>query len=434
MRVMIIIGLAQCFALGCSSSLAFAQQDISPEQEPLQQDVATLQENTLAESQPQFTEPELDQLLAPIALYPDSLLSQVLMASTYPLEVVEAARWSKAHPTLKGEDAVRAVDQYRWDTSVKSLVAFPQILATMDEKLDWMERLGDAFLSQQQDVMDRVQHLRQQASAAGNLSSNEQIRVEQQGQSIVIEPANPQVVYVPYYDSNIVYGSWWWPAYQPVYWSPWPGYFYGPRYGLAFSWGFGVPIGPRWWFGAFNWPHRYVTYSPGLVWAHSPIHRRAVPYRDVALHQRFGRVSAFAAVPPQFRGGQRPSFNGQGSFGHHPATRGGFGIRPEVRSSDVPRRLSTPGGRSDLRGVPGRSTQSWGGRPHVEQRMQAMGSMGRGMSERHFNSPGRGGFQGSASHFQSGGFRSSGGGIRGGSGGYGGGRGGGGGHGGGHHR
>ena len=143
-------------------------------------------------------------------------LSQILMASSYPLEVVEAARWSKANPNLKGDQAVQAVAQNSWDPSVKSLVAFPQILMMMDDKLNWTDRLGDAFLAQQQQVMDTVQNLRQKASAAGNLTSNDQIRVDQQGQSIVVEPANPQVIYVPYYNPMVIYGPWWWPAYPPV--------------------------------------------------------------------------------------------------------------------------------------------------------------------------------------------------------------------------
>ena len=222
----------QLLVLLLSWSLVFAQDAIPPQQsqqemqqETQQQNAPVPQQYVPRQSRPAFTQQELDQMLAPIALYPDSLLSQILMASTYPLEVVEAARWSKANPNLKGDQAVQAVAQNTWDPSVKSLVAFPQILLMMDEKLNWMERLGDAFLAQQQQVMDTVQSLRQKASAAGNLTSNDQIRVEQQGQSIVVEPANPQVVYVPYYDPMVMYGPWWWPLYPPVYWAPWPGYF-----------------------------------------------------------------------------------------------------------------------------------------------------------------------------------------------------------------
>ena len=185
-----------------------------------------------------FTQQELDQMLAPLALYPDSLLSQILMASTYPLEIVEAARWVKARPTVEGDQAVKATDQYNWEPSVKSLVAFPNVLAIMDEKLDWTERLGDAFLSQESEVMETVQNLRQRASANGTLQSTDQVRINQEGQNISITSPDPQVVYVPYYDPTVIYGSWWWPASPPVFWRPWPGYFVGPP-------GHRVCVGPR---------------------------------------------------------------------------------------------------------------------------------------------------------------------------------------------
>src|SRR5512143_707201 len=158
-----------------------------------------------------FAQEDLDRMLAPIALYPDALLSQILMAATYPLEVVEAARWSYENPGLKGDAAVQAVADREWDPSVKSLVAFPQILQTMDQKLQWTRRLGDAFLAQQAQVMDTVQNLRRKAEDAGNLSSNAQIEVQQDGDAIEIEPANPEIVYVPYYNPAVVYGPWWWP-------------------------------------------------------------------------------------------------------------------------------------------------------------------------------------------------------------------------------
>lgn len=415
MKPRILIGLVPCVVLLLSSPCVFAQEEIPQDQEVPQQDVALLTDETLqpeGEARPVFSQAELDQMLAPIALYPDSLLSQILMASTYPLEVVEAARWSKVHPELKGEEAVEAVAQYQWDPSVKSLVAFPHILATMDEKLDWMQRLGEAFLSQQQQVMESIQKLRQAAAAAGNLESNEQMLVEQQGDSIVIQPANSQFVYVPYYDPLVIYGTWWWPAYRPVYWAPWPSYFVTPvsRFGVGFYWGFGVPIGPRCWFGAFNWPYRYVTYSPGVVWVHSPIHRRAVPYRNFTLQQRFGRVRTSPAIPPQFSGGQRaPLFNGQRSFGHRSSPRGGLGVRPDGQSN-IRGRFSAPGGnRSDLHRPQSRPNLSWGERPGRQhrspQRTPSLGSMGRGTPSRSFSQPGRSGLQGSAPRLQGGGFR-----------------------------
>ena len=270
-----------------------------------------------AQDRPAFRQEELDQMLAPIALYPDSLLSQILMASTYPLEVVQAARWSKSRPGLKGQDAVQAVEGMDWDPSVKSLVAFPQILHRMDEQLDWTQRLGEAFLAQEPQVMDAIQNLRQQAARAGNLGSNEQMRVVREDQHIAIEPAHPQVVYVPYYDPAVVYGPWWWPAYPPVYWAPWPGYYVRPAYAPGFFWGSGIVISSGFFFGHFNWPHRQVIVvqnqptkvvvnRQGTViqrthvtpdhkpvrWQHDPIHRRGVPYRHAVLRQPFGQHPA----------------------------------------------------------------------------------------------------------------------------------------------
>ena len=159
-----------------------------------------------ATNPPPLKPEELEQLVAPIALYPDSLLAQVFMASTYPLEVVEAARWVKANPKVTGDALEQAMLQKSWDASVKSLTAFPQTLTMMDDELDWTQKLGDAFLAQQKDVMDAVQRLRAKAQAQGNLESNKEQKVivqqapETQTTVIQIEPANPQVVYVPTYN------------------------------------------------------------------------------------------------------------------------------------------------------------------------------------------------------------------------------------------
>jgi Protein of unknown function (DUF3300) len=258
------------------------------------------------------TQQELDQMLAPIALYPDSLLSHILMASTYPLEIVEAARWVKAHPTLQGDQAVKATDQYNWEPSVKSLVAFPNVLAMMDEKLEWTERLGDAFLSQESEIMDTVQNLRQRASTNGTLQSTDQARIDQEGQNISITSPDPQVVYVPYYDPTVIYGPWWWPAYPPVFWRPWPGYFMGPGLGIGYAWGPGVRVGAGFFFGAFDWPHRQVNvvtvnnyYYHNTItraWTHDPVHRRGVPYQQAALRQQYGRAPASSPVRQDFRG------------------------------------------------------------------------------------------------------------------------------------
>lgn len=371
------------------------------------------------QAQPAFSQQELDQMLAPIALYPDPLLSQILMASTYPLEVVEAARWSRANPYLKGDDAVRTVQQRDWDPSVKSLVAFPQILQMMDEKLDWTERLGDAFLAQEAQIMDTVQSLRRKAYAAGNLSSNNQIRVDAEGQTIAVEPANPDIVYVPYYDPTVVYGPWWWDDYPPVFWAPWPGYYYES----GFAWGIGIIITTGFFFGDCDWhhhrvnvvnvnnyyivhndrhPRRDVYRAPG-VWHHDPDHRRGVPYRDVSIRQRYGRVSASPADRQDFRGYLPPPFNRE----NRGIKRGGAPTvspaRPDVTRerrdgiSALPRSDSGAGqanrpierGPRIRPGMPGEI-----GHPVREIRPPALEDIGRGTNVRDYSSRGRASHEG----------------------------------------
>src|SRR5215831_11383711 len=215
-----------------------------------------------------FQPGEIEQLVAPIALYPDELVSQILMASTYPLEVVEAARWVKANKTLKGDALTTALEKQTWDPSVKSLVNFPQVLDMMDQKLDLTQRLGDAFLAQQKDVLDAIQRLRAKAQAQGNLKTTKEQRViveqpaaqttvveqpaaqttvvEQpaaQTTIIKIEPANPQVVYVPTYNPTVVYGAWPSPAYPPYAYYP-PGYV---ATASLLSFGAGMAVGAALW-------------------------------------------------------------------------------------------------------------------------------------------------------------------------------------------
>jgi hypothetical protein len=214
-----------------------------------------------------FPQAQLDAMLAPIALYPDSLLSQVLMAASYPRDVADAARWSHERPGLAGAEAVRAAQDAPWDPSVVSLVAFPQILAMMAQRPEWTDDLGRAFVSQSREVMDTVQQLRARADAAGTLQSNEQMVVERQGYDYVIEPASPEVVYVPYYDPRYAYGRWWWADYPPVYWNPWPGYSYAYGYG-GLGWGYGITIGSGFWFSSLDWRHRYAYYSQHRPWYH----------------------------------------------------------------------------------------------------------------------------------------------------------------------
>jgi hypothetical protein len=261
-----------------------------------------------AQTAPLYQPAQLDQLLAPIALYPDELVSQILMASTYPLEVVEAERWVQDpnNARLKGDPLTAALQDKDWDPSVKSLVPFPQILGMMNERLDWLQKLGDAFLAQQADVMDSVQRLRQQAQAAGTLKSSPQQTVTSQDQTITVEPANPSTVYVPVYDPTIVYGTWPYPDYPPYYFPPPPDFVFGPPFWPGFWWSPDVEIGyyePFWGWGRCDWrrhrididrgrferiegPHRFTA---GDTWQHDPYHRRGVAYRDPGTSARFGR-------------------------------------------------------------------------------------------------------------------------------------------------
>ena len=219
--------------------------------------------------QPAFSNEELEQLVAPIALYPDALVAQVLMASTYPLEVVSAARWVKANPGVKDKALEDAMQKQSWDPSVKALAAFPQVLEMMNAKLDWTQKVGDAFLAQQKEVMAAIQALRRKADGAGNLESgNEQVVTkEQEGETTIvkIEPANPDVIYVPTYNPTVVYGAWPYPAYPPYYYYP-PGYVPGAA---LFTFGVGLTVGAALW-GNCNWGRgdvninttRYNNFNP----------------------------------------------------------------------------------------------------------------------------------------------------------------------------
>ena len=345
-------------------------------------------------------------MLAPIALYPDALLSQILMTSTYPIEVVQAARWSKANPNLTGDQAVKAVQQYNWDPSVESLVAFPQILAMMDDKLDWTQRLGDAFLSQQQAVMDTVQELRQKALSAGHLESNEHVRVEVQGPTIVVEQANPQVVYVPYYNPTVVYGPWWWPAYPPVYWGMWPGYYQSPGFGAGFFWGVGITVSAGFFFGAFDWRHHHVNVvnghnyyyrppphiasGPPDSWHHDPGHRRGVPYRDPVLRQQFGRPNARPDARFEYRGNEPYRLQGSATPGNRPDARNVPGSGPGQGDRAQPGTNARPNvpdvGHPEPRGAPMLPTAHIASsRPNVEPQPHIFEGVGQGETVRDFS-------------------------------------------------
>ncbi len=288
---LVVLAVSACLI---AEPVAYAQQGTAPAQK----------QASAAPAQPAsgktFSQQNLDELLAPIALYPDALLSQVLMASTYPLEVVEAARWQKANASLKDKALEDALQQQSWDPSVKSLTAVPQVLTMMNEKLDWTTKLGDAFLAQQEDVLKTAQALRGKAQQAGTLKSSKEQTVKQEVENnttvIKIEQPDPQVVQVPVYDPATAYGPWWYSAPPPYYYYP-PGYAYG-GYGLGFM--TGVIVGGAIW-GGIGWGHneinintnRYNNFNKANIsngnWSHNAEHRKGAAYRDNATAQKYNR-------------------------------------------------------------------------------------------------------------------------------------------------
>jgi len=274
-----------------------------------------------------FSQQDLDELLAPIALYPDALLAQVLMASTYPLEIVYAGRWLKAHPNLKGKELEEALKNETWDPAVKSLTTVPQVLTMMNEKLDWTTKLGDAVLAQQEDVMKTAQGLRKKAAEAGNLKSSPEQTVKTEVQSektvYIIESAKPETIYVPTYDPAVVYGPWWYPYPPPYYYYPpgYPGYY--PGAGL-FWFSAGIIVGGAIW-GGCGWGNNEINIDidrqnnfdrntsrgdrnqsrpKDNKFSHNADHRKGASYRDKATAQKYNRGgdAQRAQAREQFRG------------------------------------------------------------------------------------------------------------------------------------
>ena len=299
---------------------------------------------------------QLEQLLSPIALYPDSLLSQVLMAATYPADVAEAAKWSKAHKDEKGDAAVKMVQDQAWDPSVQSLVAFPQILQVMGDQPDWVQKLGDAFLASSKDVLDAVQRLRQKAQQAGNLKSNEQqkVIVEQEPttqQTIIkVEPAQPETVYVPAYNPQVVYGTWPYPSYPPYYYPPPPYYYPGAALASGIAFGIGVAaIGSIW--GGCNWGGGNVNINVNKYnsintnrqinnsnFQHNSANRRGVPYGDQASRDKYGSKGVGDSSARNDYRGRDPSRDAQ---------------RQQAQSSLQDRGMDPSQGRQELRNDPG---------------------------------------------------------------------------------
>jgi hypothetical protein len=259
-----------------------------------------------------YSPEQLDQLVAPIALYPDDLLGQILMASTYPLEVVQADRWlqNPANASLRGSALAAALQQEPWDTSVKSLVAYPRILSWMDSSLDWTEATGDAFLAQQAALMDSVQRLRARAQSAGTLSSTPQEAVTSDGQDIAITSPDSTMEYVPVYNPDTAYGAWPDPDYPPYGFSD-PDYAFGTY--IAFP-----ILVPYWGWDHWDWHHHRIDVDNGggggphagpgnpprrvIPWRHDPTHRAGVPYRDPATRARFEGTTDSHSVQSNYRG------------------------------------------------------------------------------------------------------------------------------------
>lgn len=272
---------------------------------------------------PLFSGAELEQMLAPIALFPDPLLAQVLMAATYPGEVADAAAWSRHHPDANGDSAVRQVGTQPWDPSVQGLVAFPQVLAMLGRDPAWVQRLGDAFLADPDAVLDAVQRLRRRARDAGNLASNEYIDVEPvPGEAggddfLAIESTNADFVHVPEYDPGEAYGDWIYDDYPPVYYPGSPVWYPGTGLGTIIRWGVGIAISDALWsrltwggdspdiridINAFNAMNRETRGAGDHRWQHDGRHRDGVPYRDAASRERYGRQLADASHRDGFRG------------------------------------------------------------------------------------------------------------------------------------
>jgi hypothetical protein len=362
-------------ALFAMVQVGFGQSPPPPGQAPAQPAAALLSPE------------QLDNLVAPVALYPDPLLGQVMAASTYPLEIVEAQRWLQQNRNLQGQQLMDAARQQNWDPSVAALVAFPDVLNLLNNDIRWTTDLGNAFLAQQADVMAAVQVMRGRARANGRLSSNGQETVTTQGQNIVIEPANPQVIYVPVYQPDYVYG--------PPLWGAYPSLWYPPYFGLGvgFAWGPGIYLGgffPGWygwggWGWGFGWGGGglfvnagffnrwgfggYHGYGGGYgvggaraAWAHDPAHRMGVAYSSRAVAARYnssrftgnGRGGQIGAAN---RGGAAQAYRGSAAGRANAGRQFGSNGRSATNSFGSANRSASPGygGRSASPAYGGRS-------------------------------------------------------------------------------
>jgi uncharacterized membrane protein YgcG len=356
------------------------------------QPAATPPAPTIAkDSAPTLTQEELDQMFAPLALYPDDLLTQVLMASTYPLEVVQANRWIKNNSNMRGDALAAALEKQSWDPSVKSLINVPKVLDMLDEDLDRTQRIGDAFLGQPDKVMATIQKLRAKAKEAGHLESSDKQTVtvdESAGtQVIVIESPDPEVIYVPTYNPTVVYGSWWYPSYPPYVWNPYP-----PGAGLAV----GITIGLAW---GYAWGHcdwhsndidididRNTEFNRNIdrakyknqmdrgagqgqgqgKWKHDASHRRGAPYRDTQTAQRYGGATASQAARSReaYRGRAESGLSGSPTPRTQPSSSGRGRAMDDMNRGQAAQRDSSRGkaSRSSSGSRPSGGSRSGGSR------------------------------------------------------------------------
>jgi len=326
----------------------------------------------------QQTPEELEQLVAPIALYPDSLVAQILAASTFPEQVVDADRWVQSHPDLKDDALAQAIDQQHWDPSVKALVAFPSVLGNMDKNLSWTSSLGDAYYNQEQDVMDAVQAMRRRAQQAGHLNSTPQQSVTTEGSDIEIEPVSPETIYVPAYDPWIVYGGpiGAWPG-----WYPYPGIWYDSPvifFGVGFGTGFYGGYGWGWHHWGCDWHHHYAVYDHGRYYS---------PSRTFYNRDRFYRGESARGVYNRPERAPEPFGGDRGAARGYPEARGQSDARSGAPSVD----RGTARGDAEPRG-------------HSDTRSSAFSGFGHGGEERSFSSRGSasfgggGGFHGGGRH------------------------------------
>jgi hypothetical protein len=354
-------------------------QTAQPTQQPSSEDQAAKPEAQAAKIPPD----QLDSLVAPIALYPDPLLAQTLAASTYPLEIVQLQQWLEKNPKLKDKELADAVAKQPWDPSVQAMAALPDVVKRLADDIQWTTDLGNAFLAQQSDVMDAVQRMRKKAEDKGNLKSSEQQKVEtkvvENKTVIVVEQADPQVVYVPSYNPTVVYGA---PvyAYPPIYYPP-PGYYAA---GMAVSFGVGMAMGAMWsggWGWGAGWGSNNVQInnynnfnrnanvnrntnvnrnvsanrSGNANWSHNPQHRGGAPYRDQATANKFGGTASGGSTTNR-QAGARQQSGGQGGNAASSRAAGGTASGGSTANRQAGTRQQGSGQSSGNRAAGGAST------------------------------------------------------------------------------